>query len=269
MRGWTLLPSMLYSFIHPGSGLGNQLHRIVAGKVLALDKGYEYSAIGREYFKGISFMNIDFGNPNNIPIGLELPAGKITIGAESSIPLWEEKTNYFNPESQFIEDNTIIDGEFQDERYFEHRLDEIDKWLKVSWPFSGVEQHNLCAIGFRGGEFYTVAELGLPKEYFDKAIEMMFKINPLMRFEVHTDDPILARQFFPAFPIIHDIAINWTTMRYARYAIIANSSFYILPRLLMHHGYEKTLTIAPRGWARRNIGEWSRPDNYYKSFLYI
>ena len=56
---------MIFSFCHPGSGLGNQLHRLVAGKVLVLDKGYQYSAIGREHFKGKSFMNPD--------MGLELP----------------------------------------------------------------------------------------------------------------------------------------------------------------------------------------------------
>ncbi len=250
---------MIHSFIHPGSGLGNQLFRIIAGKVLALDKGYEYSAIGREHFKGNSFMDIDFGVMPNFNVETVYPAGR--LDADGRKPLWEEKTNYYNPEYNFIEDNTIIDGEFQSIQYFGHRMGEIDEWLKVK-PIDIPE--DVCVIGFRGGEFYVFPELGLPKEYFEEGITEMKKINPNMKFEVHTDDPILAKTFFPYFPIIHDIDINWRSMRYAKYAIIANSSFYILPRLL---SLEET--IAPRYWARHNTQEWSRPDNYYPQFKYI
>lgn len=252
----------VYSIIHPGSGLGNQLFRIVAGKILALDKGYEYSAIGRENFKGKSFMDIDFGKIYSPVYQLDPKAGKIL--AEGN--LWEEKTPYYNPEINFIEDNTIIDGEFQDERYFEHRLSEIDDWLKVK-PINVPD--DVCVIGFRGGEFYTVPELGLPKSYFEEGIAKMKEINPNMKFEVHTDDEVLAKQFFPNYKVIHDIGINWRSMRYAKYAIIANSSFYILPRLLAHDWVSmETMTIAPRYWDRYNIKKWERPYNYYKGFQY-
>jgi hypothetical protein len=89
-----------------------------------------------------------------------------------------------------------------------------------------------------------------------------------MTFEVHTDDPELAQEFFPGYECIHDIKLNWRSVRYAKYAIIANSSFYILPRLLRHQEGE-FFTIAPRYWARRNTEEWSMPQNYYKKFTYI
>lgn len=253
---------MIYSLIHPGSGLGNQLFRIVGGKVLALDKGYEYSAIGREYFKGGSFMNLDFGTPNEIQCALESKSGKILVNDN----LWEENTNYYNPEFNFVEDNTIIDGEFQSIQYFGHRMKEIGEWLKVE-PRDVPD--DVCVIGFRGGEFYIFPELGLPKEYFQEGIEMMKNINPNMKFEVHTDDPVLAEKFFPTYKIISGIGINWRSMRYAKYAIIANSSFYILPRLLRHHIIKDALTIAPRYWARHNTYEWSRSDNYYFQFKYV
>lgn len=92
----------------------------------------------------------------------------------------------------------------------------------------------------------------------------MYDKNENIKFEVHTDDIGLAQQFFPAFNIIHDIGINWRAMRYAKHAIIANSSFYILPRLL-----SGGVTIAPRYWARRNIKVWALPQNYYSQFTYI
>lgn len=255
---------MIYGFIHPGSGLGNQLHRYIATRVLALDKGYKFSMIGKENFKGSSFMNLDMGKDFGLSYQTEYPLGKIIpslVQMHDDLILWEEKTNYYNPEFNFIEDETVIDGEFQDERYFSNRINEIDEWLKVE-PLD--IPYDVCVIGFRGGEFYLYPELGLPLSYFEEGIKQMRKINPNMRFEVHTDDVALATQFFPNFKIVHDIGINWRSMRHAKYAVIANSSFYILPRLL-----NNGITIAPRYWARYNTGEWSMPQNYYKSFQYV
>ena len=265
---------MIRGIFHAGSGLGNQLHRYVATRVLALDKGYDFSMMG-EPFKGKSFMDIDMGVKEYMPYHVEEHTGKVIPHTELPLRAWAEKTPYYNPEFNFIEDNTIIDGEFQDERYFEHRLNEISGWLKVE-PIDVPD--DVCVIGFRGGEFYQVDELGLPKEYFEKGIEMMKEINPNMRFEVHTDDEFLANWVFSDIPnikIIHDIGINWRSIRHARYAIIANSSFYILPRLLKQHeastaqGAKKVLTIAPRYWDRYNIKKWERPYNYYKCFTYL
>ena len=263
---------MIAGIFHSGSGVGNQLHRYVATKVLALDKGYDFGMVAPDLCKVKDFMSLDMGKVTGICYESKLPEGK-TLPFECSfkakLPVWEEKTNYYNPEFNFIEDITIIDGEFQDERYFEHRLQEIDKWLRVE-PIN--IPGDVCVIGFRGGEFYTVPELGLPKEYFDEGVRKMLEINPNMKFEVHTDDLLGARNFFGwnDLKIIHDVGINWRSMRYAKYAIIANSSFYILPRLLKHHDWpDTTVTIAPRYWDRYNIKKWERPYNYYKKFTYV
>ena len=265
---------MVSGIFHSGSGLGNQLHRYVATRVLALDKGYEFSVVAPENFKGKDFMNLNFGKENNLLYTVESTTGKLNVVYPDQYNIlggktwnwFEEKTNYYNPEFNFIEDNTIIDGEFQSTQYFGHRMKEIDEWLKVE---STSSPEDMCVIGFRGGEFYMFPELGLPKEYFDEGIRIMKEINPNMRFEVQTDDPKLARQFFPDYPIVQDIAHNWRSVRSAKYAIIANSSFYILPRLLKHHENKDSLTLSPRYWARRNTKEWSRPDNFYRAFQYI
>ncbi len=262
---------MIAGIFHKGSGLGNQLHRYVATRVLALNKGYEFSMVAPENFKGKGFMNLDMGKRVDWDFETESLSGKIVNISEKMGPEgswirgrraeWEEKTPYYNPEFNFIEDNTIIDGEFQDERYFERHLDKVLEWLNVE-PIT--MHHNTCVIGFRGGEFYTVPELGLPKSYYEEGIARTLEINPNMKFEVHTDDEVLAKQFFPRYPIIHDIGINWCSVLCAKYAIIANSSFYILPRLL-----GTGVTIAPRYWDRYNSKKWERPYNYYKQFTYI
>jgi len=249
---------MICGVFHQGSGVGNQLHRYVATRVRAKELGVDFGMIynpdnsgKEEWFKGKSFLDIDMG------------------GTPTYDKRWQEKGVYMNeidirpydPEFNFIQDGTLIDGEFQDERYWEDHEGDVDKWLKV--------QHfdmpdTLCVIGFRGGEFAVYPDLFLTQEYWDQAIKMMREINPDMIFEVHTDDKHLAQKFFPDFHVVHDTALNWRSMRYSKYAIIANSSFFILPRWL-----NKGMTIAPRGWGRRNIQVWSLPQNYYKRFTHI
>ena len=277
---------MILGYFHTGSGLGNQLARLIATRVRAADLGVDWGMIynhdnsGKEKgFKGSSFMDIgnwDKGVKTEIKHFSINPAQNPTVPPLPTEPevefgVWQEKCirdevsgvdiRSFDPEFNFIEDNTIIEGEFQDERYWEHREKEVDEWLKVE-PLEMPD--DLCVIGFRGGEFAVYPYLFLTREYWDEGIKMMREINPNMRFEVQTDDKPLAQQFFPDFEVIHDIGINWRSCRFAKYAIIANSSFFILPRWL-----NKGLTIAPRFWGRRNTKIWSLPQNWYRRFKYI
>lgn len=249
---------MIYGIFHKGSGVGNQLHRYVAIRILALEKGYDFGMIAPELFKGKEFIDLDTGGQHSSPYYIESPSGKVVV---SEYPLWEEwDKQVYDPNFNFVEDNTIVDGNFEDEKYFKDYLPKIDEWLKTE---TLIYPENTCVIGFRGGEYYTIPELGLPKEYYDRAIEQM-KDKGVTKFEVHTDDVELAKQFFPDYHIIHNVGVNWRAMRYAKYAIIANSSFYVLPRL-MNGG----LTIAPRYWNRYNTKRWEYPQGYYKSFKYI
>ncbi len=260
---------MISGIFHSGSGLGNQLFRYVATRVLVADKGYrlgyEFGMVAPELFKGRGFMSLDMGKDCAYRYEVETPSGKTIPRHQyeiTNIPVWEEWSKFcYDPDINFVEDSTIIDGSFEDPRYFEHRLDEIDQWLKVE-PLEMPD--DLCVIGFRGGEYIGVPELFLPREYWQKAISEMVQNHPGIRFEVHTDDPETARKFFPIYPIIHNVGINWRSMRYAKYAIIANSSFFVLPRLL-----SAGLTIAPRFWNRYNTKKWDYPQSYYKQFSYI
>ncbi len=250
---------MIYGLLHPGSGLGNQLHRYVATRIKAQELGVDYLMIGQSYFKGKDFMDLVKFEEPRIPISIE-EGGRIQNRSE--IPSWNEWDKHtYDPDFAFIKDNTIIDGNFEDERYFGDYLPQIDKWLQVKeWNIPD----DVCVIGFRGGEYYTVPELGLPKEYYDRAIEEMRKINPRMKFEVHTDDLEMAKEWFPNFKVFRDIELNWQATRYAKYAIIANSSFYVLPRLL-----SGGTTLAPKYWNRYNTKKWDYPQGYYKQFTYI
>lgn len=261
---------MISGIFHTGSGLGNQLHRYVATRVLASDKGYSFGMVAPENFKGASFMNLDMGVP--VPCSWTTAEGGKVVPISSMASFEEKKITEngvdirgYDPEFNFVKDNTIIDGEFQDERYFGHRMEQINEWLRV--PYIGLPD-NLCVLGFRGGEFRGVPELFLTREYWSSAIEQMRRLDRSMKFIAVTDDPEFARTYLPhEVDVQHEIATDWRMIRYAQYLIISNSSFYILPSLLNMRARK---IIAPRWWARRNTkGPWACASNYYKRFSYI
>jgi hypothetical protein len=245
---------MIFGLWHPGSGVGDQIFSYLAARVTAKRLGVPFTMYGD--FKGKGFITLENFNVNQFSHHVEMPAGKLVVDCDW--PTYEGKT-YYDPEFNFIGDNTIVDGCYcQDERYWAGYP--IADWLQTE-PLDMPD--DLCVINFRGGEFSAFPDLFLPQSYWDEAIEMM-KVNGFKQFQVHTDDPATANKFFPDFDIIHDVGLNWRSVRYAKGAIIANSAFGIIPRLL-----NGGTTIAPRYWARRNIKQWSTPQNYYPNFIYI
>lgn len=254
---------MIAGIFHKGSGLGNQLHRYVMTRVLALDKGYDFSMVAPELFKGKDFMKLDMGKDSKLSYRTEVSSGKV-ICINKDLKLWEERGNqFYNPEINFVEDYSIIDGEFQDERYFGHRLKEIDEWLQVD--HMDIDD-DTCVINFRGGEYTMFPELFLTQDYWDIAIKMM-KDKGIEHFIVATDDVQTAKTFFPDYDCIHNVGENWRMIRYAKHLILSNSSFAILPALL---NLTKDI-IAPKGWAKHNSfnGQWGTNQNYYSKFRYI
>lgn len=269
---------MVAGIFHEGSGLGDQLFRYITVRTFAEDKGREWTMTNPSNFKGNSFIDLDVGpvQPWNWPVWYEK-----VVRDENGVDI-----RSFDPEINFVGDNTLIDGSFEDDKYWRHNLGNINKWLKVDeLSIPG----DVCIIGFRGGEYASQPDLFLSKDYYDDAIDKMCEIDPNMQFQVHTDDPILAQEYFPDFEIVDNKSIshskhtamgfNWRSARYAKYAIVPNSAFFIMPRILAHHerghfdryGHDSysAVTIAPHYWARRNIKTWARPACYYPEFLYI
>ncbi len=264
---------MIIGKIHPGSGLGDQLFSYITTRTIALDKGYDFGFVGKEFFKGKDFMHLDWGKETNEVYWVQQPQGE-TIVEDATKKLWKATTPYYDPEVNFIEDGTIIDGcSAQDERYWGHRLEEIREWLKVE-PLE--IRDDLCVINFRGGEYSLYPDLFLTQEYWQEAIGLTKSYFapwgsendwPKPKFIVMTDDEVVAKRFFPDYECLRDIAYNWRSVRYAKHLILANSAFGIIPALLNENVKE---VLAPRKWAGRNLDkEWQRPQNYYKKFIYI
>lgn len=259
---------MIAGIFHPGSGLGNQLHRYVMTRTLAEDNGWDFGMIGNENFRG-SFIDIDLGMALDVPYAIEaggriVPMTTASIFSEHKVMRNGVDIRGYDYNILDVQDNTIIDGEFQDEKYWGHKLPDIAKWIRTEPLFM---PNDLCIIGFRGGEYKYSLDLFLPKSYWEQAIALMKEANPQMRFMAVTDDVETARQMLPEeVKITHDMATDWRAIRSARYLIIANSSFFILPALINNNARK---IIAPRFWARYNTGVWGTSQNYYGKFSYI
>lgn len=256
---------MLATPFYKGQGLGNQLANYVTVRCLALDKGFDFGVQFPERFKGIGFLDLDMGLPVTGGVTSTegwppevLPDGFKHYYIEEMI-----RDGEYDPKISLIEDNTLIHGNLQGIEYFRNRKDEIREWLKVE-PLEMAE--DLCVINFRGGEYKYVKDFFLPLSYWHNAINLMLKENPAMRFVVHTDDPNEASTFFPEYEIIMNIGLNWRSIRYAKYLILSNSSFAILPAWLNE---DVNKVIAPWGFGRFNTDQWLLSQNYVPEWTWI
>lgn len=253
---------MLICPIYTGQGIGNQTACYVTTRCLALDHGYDFHVAFPERWKGFFFKNIDLPEVKGIEVPVE---GEIPIMLPEGIKYYRESMANDGDYDEFvmnIPDNYCLHGLLQGEKYFEKHKDEIREWLAVE-PLDMPD--DLCVIGFRGGEYRWVKEFFLPQSYWDNAIANIRKINPDMKFEVHTDDVETAQEFFPDFECIHDVELNWRSFRYAKYLILSNSTFSLFPAWLNEN---VKLIIAPKFFARFNEGYWFLRQNFMKCFTY-
>jgi hypothetical protein len=254
---------MLITPIYSGSGVGNQLACYITTRCIALDKGYEFGVAFPERWKAKFFKNIELPKFEGFDVFEE---GGVPYKLPEGYKYYRESMANDGDYDDFIfniPDNYIIHGCLQGEKYFEKHREEINKWLEVE-PLDLPD--DLCIINFRGGEYQYVPAFFLPQSYWSSAIQNMLKVNPNMRFEIHTDDAITARKFFPSYPIISDIEKNWQAIRFAKYLILSNSSFAILPAWLND---DAKMIIAPLHFARHNEGYWFLKQNYIEKFNYM
>ena len=158
----------------------------------------------------------------------------------------------------------------QDEKYFEHRGDEISNWLKVKEEYECFDyaDDDICIINFRGGEYARHKALYLSKKYWEDAVNNMLKINANFKFVVITDDTFEAKKFFPNYDVFHfSIAKDYVVIKNAHYLILANSSFAFFPAWLSKN---LKYCIAPKYWAGHNVsdGYWNCGYNITKGWMY-
>jgi len=268
---------MIVTEFYSGQGLGNQLWCYVTCRVIALDKGYAFGIESPENFKGIQFLKIDFGEcviprenlsaeTNMLPSGIDHAYNEQqTYDQLSGMDISDQ-----DPMLYSIADKTKISGNFQNEQFIKHRKSLIREWLKIdeSLEHADYANDNLCIINFRGGEYLHTKNVFLPKSYWWLARSRMLAINPTMKFIIVTDDPYLARKFFPSDEV-HDAPIweDYLAISTAKYLILSNSSFAWFPAWLNEN---VIFTIAPKYWWGFNgNNRWSCAYNITSEWTYL
>lgn len=280
---------MIVTEFYPGQGLGNQLWMYAVLRTIALDRGIPFGVQGPNRFKGRSFLDLDYGLPVVGPLHNQ-PSDELPLGVQyrylqprcrhevtgADISLYD--SSLFK-----IPDNTKIEGNFESERYIQHRRYEISEWfesrLRVEVP------QDVCVVSFRGGEYKYASELILPRTYYQHAMEHMRAKVPGVQFVVVTDDPALARRYFPGTTVLSHrrlpdlrrigiqpssraIGMDFTWVQRARYVILSNSSFSWWGTWTNRR---VELAIAPQYWARYNVsdGYWSTGDAITSGWLWL
>ncbi len=269
-------------FLH-GFGLGNQLFWYVTARAVAEDKGYEFGicnpgalANNMHSNTGMYFMDIDLGK--EIP---EEDKPKYKVFEDNDNRLYLGNSGHdmdhgvyvsgVDPRLDEIEDNTLLYGNLQAEKYFEKHRDKLKEWLKIKPEYDSHEytRDNLCIIHLRCGDYSNSPELWLDRKYWINGIRNMRKIRPDMEFLAVTDDVAAAHKILPEVKaIMNDIGKDYVTLKNARYLLLSNSSFAVFPALTSD---ELQYAIAPKYWARHNVsdGYWASEQNIYSCFNYM
>mgnify|MGYP003390832896 CR=1 FL=1 len=270
---------MVVTELYEGQGLGNQIWCYVVTRVIAKDKGYDFGIMHPENFKGLDFMDLDFGRPiigGNGPEGerpFSLPEGVKYYYSEQKIvhPVSMADIRIYDKNLINVPDDTKIDGVMQDEQYILHRKNEIRGWLKIKNEYDCFDysSEDICIINFRGGEFSRHKELYLTQKYWNDAVAQMQQIKKGLRFIVITDDIVNAKKFFPQYEVLHfNIGKDYSIIKNAYYLILSNSSFAWFPAWLSDN---LKYCIAPKYWGRHNIsdGYWSCGYNITSGWHYL
>ena len=263
-----------------GQGLGNQLLCYISARCIALERGCDFGCVNPQQVgnvlheqRGMYFMQLDMGTeitPEEKADYTLLQEADERIYTPTSV---HDLTHgcYISgadPAVLTASDNTLLYGNLQAEEYFLKYRDQIREWLAVNPEFETdrYTRDNLCIINVRGGEYTDSPELYLDRRYFLNAVRNMKKIRPDMEFVVITEDVESARKVLPEYECHHfDMAGDYVAIKNAKYLILCNTSFAVLPALVSTT-LEKA--IAPKYWARHNVsdGYWSSEQNIY-SFL--
>jgi hypothetical protein len=160
---------------------------------------------------------------------------------------------YYEPAHHYTplpkEDNLILDGYFQSEKYWHGLHNEIADLL--DFP---EEKKDFCAIHIRRGDYLHFPDQfpPLPVEYYQDAIVLMLR-KGYEQFVFFSDDILWCSDVFGSkFTYVHGQPLmDMKEIYSAKAAIISNSTFSLFPALLDTHKE----VIAPAEWrwyGRRN-----------------
>ena len=245
-----------------GQGLGNQLWNYIACRCIAKKNNYNFTIFNRDLFKGKSFLRIDYGVNTEIK---DFTLIKENLYYDQSL---EYISSIYDSKFEKLQKKSLIEGLFQDERYFFSYKNFIKKFLVLITKNKSNFDKDTCVLNIRGGEYKRHKKLILPKSYWDNSIDTMKSKFNIKNFIIVTDDYYYAKDLFPKFEIItNNIEKCFSALVEAQYLIISNSSFSYFPIKL---GQSKFI-IAPKYWSRfeNKLSRWASPCNLYEGYHFI
>jgi hypothetical protein len=269
--------------------LGNHMWQYAVCRTIAEKLGYEWginSSPTHDYYRGMNqmyFMDVDFGKPvlGEFNDFHEKWTFYNHNGDNVNICRLDERVYNIPDNTRLIGFNGAFGGIYQSEDYIIERKNDILDWFKLNDVKSeeyekklnelGIKlDDDLCVINFRGGEYRTIPNVLLRREYWRDSINHMISLNPNMKFIVISDDPQCATSFMPfQIPVYHlDIGFDFYVVNKSKWLIISNSTFGWWAAWLNKNANK---ILAPKYWARHNIsdGYWAIGDSYTRGFTYV
>ena len=269
---------MLATEILRGQGIGNQPFCYVTARSIAHTRGLEFgvkdtgwSGDKRYNQSGFYWFDLDWGQevPDGLDVYYEKEVRKKLNTCHHDMTVGCDVRGY-DQGLMDVPDNTIIFGNMQDEKYFDHNKELVKEWLKVKEEYDTYEymDDDVCVLNYRGGEYVGFHELYLTREYWLNAMENMTKINPNMKFVTITDDVKASQAMLPEIPAYHfTVDKDYAIIKNSKHVILSNSSF---PFFAVYTSDTIENIIAPKYWARHNVsdGYWAMSQNIYSGWTY-
>jgi len=241
--------------------LGNHLFQYTICRIIAEKNGYEYS-IPRKWLGQTLF---------------DCPLGSNNIQKDNLKIYKEPDLQPLNLDILKISDNTILDGYWQSDLYYNGYEEQIKEWFRPNYPSKIIVPEDTCIIHLRMRDYYEKHKI--PKQYFDKAKKIIKdKIDNQIKFWIVTDNIPVAKEYFPEDKIISkettSMQQDFMLIYSAKYRIISPSTFAWWASWL--NTSNETITIAPIKWMnyiKNKINReipW-RPNQYIqtKRFTFI
>lgn len=212
--------------------------------------------------------NVDFGfhNPKGW-LGSNLFKCNLGIKDTNKKEYIETKDRKFEQNKKILNYKNIrLVGFFQSERYFDFNEENVKEWYKTK---NIKMRDDECIIHLRGGDFKSKNNnYTLPKEYFFRAKKLILNENDKIKFSIITDDPILAKKYFPDDNIISStLEEDFLKLKFANYLIISNSTFSWWGGWLNTNCKK---IIGPKYWLNVNKSKsWYPYDIKSKKFIHI
>ena len=269
---------MLATEILRGQGIGNQLFCYVTARSIAHTRGLDFgvkdtgwSGDKRYNQSGFYWFDLDWGQevPDGLDVYYEKEVRKKLNTCHHDMTVGCDVRGY-DQGLMDVPDNTIIFGNMQYEKYFDHNKELVKEWLKVKEEYDTYEymDDDVCVLNYRGGEYVGFHELYLTREYWLNAMENMTKINPNMKFVTITDDVKASQAMLPEIPAYHfTVDKDYAIIKNSKHVILSNSSF---PFFAVYTSDTIENIIAPKYWARHNVsdGYWAMSQNIYSGWTY-